>query len=302
MGSSPSRDGSSENVQGSGNIKLTKKDLRWFIKEIKEHESGINSVCVTPDNSAMITASEDATARVFDLKTEEYVSVLRGHEKYINHVVCNADFVFTASADKTIRKWRLDTGICSKTMKGHTGAVNRLHIVNNILFSSSYDRSVRCWHVDTGECKAVFEGHKLGVYPILYVEVADDEFDRDFADLENNHDLLITGSVDSTAKSWTLSTGDVQTTFRGHTGAVLSLATDNQGSTLFTGSQDNTIRSYDLHTGKILKVFEGHQAAILQLQVCNYVGYLFVIKLSSWIGNFSATELYMVTPSYPGPW
>ena len=266
MGSGTSKNGSTENVAQPG-VKVSKKDLKFFLKEIKEHESGINSICLTPDSSMLISASEDTTARIFDVSKEEYVSVLRGHEKYINHVVCNNDFVFTASADKCIRKWRIDTGMCSKTMKGHTGAVNRLLLLKNLLFSSSYDRTARCWHVDTGECRAVFTGHKLGVYPILYVEQSDQEFDRDYSDLENNHDLLITGSVDSTSKSWALNTKENLMTFRGHKEAILSLATDNDGATLFTGSQDNSIRSYALNTGKTLRMFDGHQAAILQLQV-----------------------------------
>ena len=67
----------------------------------------------------------------------------------------------------------------------------------------------------SGECLRVLEGHKLGVYPLLYIEASDsnNEFDRDFSDLENNHDLVITGSVDSTAKSWSLGTGMVQVRF-----------------------------------------------------------------------------------------
>lgn len=268
MGSGSSKNGSAENVNNQQVApKITKKDLKYFLKEVKEHEGGINTICLTPDNAMLITASEDATARIFDINREEYVSVLRGHEKYINHVVCNYDFVFTASADKCIRKWRIDTGMCSKTMKGHAGAVNRLFLLKNILFSSSYDRSARCWHIDTGECIAVFTGHKLGVYPILYIETSDSEFDRDFADLDNNHDMLITGSVDSTAKSWSLNTKENLMTFRGHKGGILSLATDNSATTLFTGSQDNTIRSYELGTGRMLRVFEGHQASVLQLQV-----------------------------------
>ena len=247
--------------------KITKKDLRFFIKEIKEHTSGINSMTITPDGSMLVSASEDSNAHIMDLSTEATVSVLKGHEKYINSVVCNNDFVFTASADKSIRKWRIDTGMCSKTMRGHTCAVNRLMLVDNLLFSSSYDRTARCWHIDTGECLAVFNGHKLGVYPLLYIPQSDDSFNRDLADISNNHDILITGSADMTARSWALNTNEVLMTYRGHSGAILSMACDNTGKYLFTGSQDSTIRSYTLSTGKPVNVFTGHAASVLQLQV-----------------------------------
>ena len=268
MGSGASKD--QENGGNGKKHKITKKDLRFFLKEVKEHTAGINSMTITPDGSMLISASEDGNAHILDLSSETTVSVLKGHEKYINSVVCNNDFVFTASADNMIRKWRIDTGMCSKTMRGHTNAVNRLMLVDNILFSSSYDRSARCWHIDTGECLAVFNGHKLGVYPLLYIPQSDDSFNRDLADLQNNHDILITGSADSTARSWALNTNETLMTYKGHSGAVLSMACDNTGKYLFTGSHDTTIRSYTLSTGKLIRVFanNGHAASVLQLQVC----------------------------------
>lgn len=251
----------------SDNNKITKKDLRFFIKEIKDHDKGINAMCITPDGSMLITASEDSTSRIMDLDTEEVVSVLKGHSKYINAVVCNNDFVFTASADATIRKWRIDTGMCSKTLMGHENAVNRLLLVDTLLFSTSYDRTVRCWHIDTGEMKAVFQGHKLGVYPVLYVLQSEDNLERDVSDFESSPDIIISGSADATAKAWSLKTQENITTYRGHNGAILSMACDNTGKYLFTGSQDNTIRSYNLHSGKVIRVFDGHEASVLQLQV-----------------------------------
>ena len=139
-------------------------------------------------------------------------------------------------------------------------------LVGSLLFSSSYDRSARCWHIDTGECLAVFNGHKLGVYPLLYIP-QDDSFERDLSDLENNQDVLITGSADATARSWALNTNETLITYKGHNGAILSMACDNTGKYLFTGSQDSTIRSYVMATGSSVHCFRGHEASVLQLQV-----------------------------------
>ena len=261
-GSSKNSDSGSNN-----NLKLSKKDLQYFIKEVHNHEKGINTMCISPNGSVIVTGSEDCNAQIYDTEREEVVSVLKGHEFYINHVICTDTYVFTASADKCIRKWRIDNGMCSKTMKGHTAAVNRLLIVETILFSSSYDRTIRCWDVISGECKASYTGHKLGVYPLLYIPLPGEPFDKDYSDLENNNDILISGSVDKTAKSWALGSRETIITFRGHTGAVLCLAADNQAKYLYTGSQDTTIRSFNLFTGEKLKVFEGHVAGVLQLQV-----------------------------------
>jgi WD40 repeat protein len=80
-------------------------------------------------------------------------------------------------------------------------------------------------------------------------------------------DIIITGSQDTTAKTWSFETGDCLKTFRGHTGAILCLATDPFGKILLTGSGDNTIRAWDIYRGTELHVYDQHQAAIINLLV-----------------------------------
>ena len=45
--------GSSKNDQN----KMTKKDLRYFLKEIKTHAAGINDMAMTPDCSKLLTVN-----------------------------------------------------------------------------------------------------------------------------------------------------------------------------------------------------------------------------------------------------
>jgi len=82
-------------------------------------------------------------------------------------------------------------------------------------------------------------------------------------------DIIITGSQDTTAKTWSFETGECLKTFRGHTGAILCLTTDPLGKILFTGSGDNTIRAWDIYRGSELRVYDQHQAAIINLLVSN---------------------------------
>jgi WD40 repeat protein len=91
---------------------------------------------------------------------------------------------------------------------------------------------------------------------------ADDDDDEIYS-----KDLIITGSLDSVAKSWSIETGECVQTFRGHKGAVTCLATDPLGKLLFTGSADHSIRSWEIMTGQPLKIFTGHQTTIISLLV-----------------------------------
>lgn len=47
--------------------------------------------------------------------------------------------------------------------------------------------------------------------------------------------IRFTGSMDCTARLWSINAGSTLTTFRGHVGAILCLAVDNDKRLLFTG-------------------------------------------------------------------
>ena len=143
--------------------------------------------------------------------------------------------------------------------------------LGDFLFSTSYDRTARCWDFDTGACVRVFRGHKHGILPILFIPAEQDGGEEDPLEEDDveiyKKDIIITGSQDTTAKTWSFETGECLKTFRGHTGAVLCMATDPLGKILFTGSGDNTIRAWDIYRGTELHVYDQHQAAIINLLV-----------------------------------
>lgn len=261
---------------GSGSSKQkTAKDggkSLYLIDVIDENTSSVNTMTLTPDGSKLVTGSEDGHIHMFDIPNNKSISVLNGHEKYINFVVTSQKYVYSASADKTIRKWNIDTGMCVKTFRGHTEGVNRIVLVGNALFSSSYDTTIRAWDVDSGEMLRVFQGHKRLVNSLVYVP-SDIRKDKDFnySELDNNDDSLISGSADCTAKLWALNSSECVLTYRGHTQPVLCITVDATGTHLYTGSQDNTIKSWEVMTGKCLKTFTGHQSSIIQIEVMSHM-------------------------------
>ena len=220
-------------------------------------------------SSVMATGSEDHTARIWSTKTErcECIGILTGHGDYINAIAIEENFVITGSADKTVRKWDMGSCDCVHVFRGHNSLLNRLLCTGYFIFTSSYDRTARCWDFDSGECIRVFNGHKRGVYPLIFIPGEDDELTAESFDWDGNKDLLITGSADFTARSWSFETGKTLHVYKGHEGAVTCMATDPRGKTLFTGSTDNCIISWDILKGDSLKKFEGHTGSVICLTV-----------------------------------
>ena len=241
----------------------------FLVEQLDDHSGGINCTALSDDGSVLATGSEDMTARLWTTKTEtcECIGIMKGHDDYINCIAIEDSYVLTGSADKSIRKWEMSTCECVQVFDGHSSLINRIICTGDFVFSTSYDRTARCWDFDTGECVRIFSGHKRGVYPVVFIPADDEEINPETFDWDGNKDLLITGSADFTARSWSFETGRPLRIFSGHTGAITCMATDPLGRILFTGSTDNTIRSWNIEKGEALKVFEGHQGSIICMLV-----------------------------------
>jgi WD40 repeat protein len=74
----------------------------------------------------VITASEDRTARIWDLATGAVTKELRGHTGRVYGAAFSPDgsLVITASEDRTALVWDAATGRPLAELRGHAGAVN----------------------------------------------------------------------------------------------------------------------------------------------------------------------------------
>jgi len=81
------------------------------------------------------------------------------------------------------------------------------------------------------------------------------------------NDILISGSTDCTARSWSFEKGHTLQVFSGHLGPVACLGIDVEGKMLVTGSTDGTVRSWDINSGSPIRVFEAHTMPIVCMTV-----------------------------------
>src|SRR6266849_8896566 len=70
--------------------------------------------------------------------------------------------------------------------------------------------------------------------------------------------LVLTGSVDGTARLWESQTGQPLATYQGHTDWVSSVAFSPDGHLVLTGSGDRTARLWESQTGQPLATYQGH--------------------------------------------
>ena len=70
--------------------------------------------------------------------------------------------------------------------------------------------------------------------------------------------LVVTASLDATARVWDAITGDLRATLSGHQGPINEAAFSADGFRIVTASDDNTARVWDAKTGDLVAELSGH--------------------------------------------
>nr|GMD49687.1 kinesin-like protein KIN-8B [Ipomoea batatas] len=134
------------------------------------------------------TASDDKTARIWDVATGCLVKTLSGHTNYVfclnyNH---QSNLLVSGSFDETVRIWDVKSGKCLKVLPAHSDPVTAVHYSpdGKLIASSSYDGLCRVWDASTGHCMKTL--------------IDDENPPVSFVKFSPNGKFLLVGTLDNT--------------------------------------------------------------------------------------------------------
>ncbi|KAK3893899.1 hypothetical protein Pcinc_001124 [Petrolisthes cinctipes] len=263
----------------------------------REHTGSINCMVLSEDGSLLVTGSDDSTACLWSAVSmpTECLGVLSGHKGRVTCVAVIRTYVFTGAEDSTIKKWDMCTSECLFTFTGHEQQVQRIICNGDFLLSTSYDKTVKVWQLEADEvmdeneiCVRTLQGHTRAVYSVIFIRGANTGGLNEEGLSINPGDLVITGSTDSTARSWSLDLGVTLKKFHQHTGPITCMDADAHGRLLYTGSHDNNVIIWNINSGRALKTLSGHKSGITCIKVVNRLLYTGSAdsKVKCWVREF----------------
>ncbi|MEW6386989.1 MAG: AAA family ATPase [Thermodesulfobacteriota bacterium] len=140
--------------------------LLWLLKyrPLTGHTWDVNSVAVWAEKGWAVSASEDRTLKVWDLRTRKLIRTLTGHTKSVTAVALwpEQGWAVSASQDKTLKVWDLRTGELIRTLTGHTKSVTAVALwpERGWAVSASEDRTLKVWDLGTGDVLVTFTGER----------------------------------------------------------------------------------------------------------------------------------------------
>ncbi|KAF8507649.1 dynein regulator [Hysterangium stoloniferum] len=244
------------------------------------HRDAVTAVSFHPLFSSIVSASADATLKVWDWDTGELERTLKGHTKHVSD--CEYDSkgknLVSCSHDLFVKLWNVENDYQNfATLRGHEHSVSSATFLpgDDRVISASRDQTVRIWSVATTHCIKVVNAHLSWIR-------------RVFPSPDGR--LLLTCSDDHasfnnflTARVSDIESGTMKTEMRGHENIVLTAVfapsiclpairelvarpansltakIDALGvAFVLTGSRDKTIKLWDALSGQCLWTFIGH--------------------------------------------
>ncbi|XP_062592519.1 TAF5-like RNA polymerase II p300/CBP-associated factor-associated factor 65 kDa subunit 5L [Saccostrea cucullata] len=205
---------------------------------LRAHSGTVYKTCFSHDSKYLMSASEDATVRLWDLNTHTNRVCYRGH----NAPVWDLDvgsiggYFASCSQDRTAKLWVSDRIYPVRTFAGHNLDVDcvKFHPNCNYLATGSSDRSVRLWTLQDGKAVRLLHGHRGSIMTVAF---------------SPNGSFLASAGEDKRIRVWDLSSGQLYKELKGHTDTIHSLTFNKDSSMLASGGLDCTIKVWDLRRG-----------------------------------------------------
>ena len=250
-------------VSGGSNIKLWDTESGENIATLQGpgHIGYAWSLAISPDGTTLAAGFFDATINLWNLKTRQYTTSLKGH---VRNDVWSLAFspdgatLVSGARDETIRLWNVATGRNIATLDGHVtnGSAQDFSVVfspdGSMLASGGQDNKVKLWDIATKRNIATLEHGEW----ILSVA-----FSPDGSMLASGSRTLGHHSDEGTLKLWDVAARTSIARLE-HTIWVNSVTFSPDGSMLASGGQDNKIKLWDVATKRNIVTLEGHKGSV----------------------------------------
>jgi WD40 repeat protein len=246
-----------------GTVKVIRTEPLEEVHTLEAHVGEVSGVAFGAGDERLVSAAEDLTVKIWDLRTWKQSLALDIVERRANSLEFSPDGRRLAVGsgegvvqilDGTPLAGPGDAGQV-RTLEGHGHAVVGLAYSpdGRRLVSASRDGTAKVWDADTGEDLLTFRGHQAAVSRVAWTP---------------DGRWVASASWDGTMRVWDRTTGvEVLPALDARVGgAVYGLAFNENGSALATAHQDGSARVWEMATGQ-MKALISHAHTIQVLGV-----------------------------------
>ena len=210
------------------------------------HSDKINTITFSPDGKNIASASEDGSARLWDVATGKHRKTFIGNRFGFDSVSFTTDGKTLIPAGfREISLWNVNSGQNEETF---VGVYNSLY--GNSSFTpdgktyASISNEINLWDINTGEEKKTLSGNENRVKKVLFSPDG-----KTLAGKEYRNVIHL----------WDVASGKHKSILTRKKKTISGMAFSPDGNTLATACTDKIIYMWNTETGKLRKKIKGHK-------------------------------------------
>ncbi|KAK9458918.1 WD40-repeat-containing domain protein [Lipomyces oligophaga] len=223
---------------------------------------------VTPNNHVyavrfnsqyIVSGSRDTSVKVYDIKTQNLVATLTGHQKSVTGLVIDDRENIVVSGDQAglLIVWDLKTFSPKSALKANQGGIMGVGLTKSVIVTVGRDNLVHVYSRDSNPLvlRKALAGHQSVINCVDVYEGTDGEV------------YAVTGSADRTVRLWNLDSGECLRTISDHSRGIATVAFD--GRTVVSGGSGKYLHFYDIYSGQTRIIDQAHQRLIRTIKLHN---------------------------------
>lgn len=143
------------------------------VKEIKAHKMTIRDLAFSPNDNKFVTASDDATLKIFDFSGGIEESNLTGHNWDVKSVDWHPTkgLLVSGSKDHQVKLWDPRTGRCLTTLHGHKNTISKTLFEpsrGQLLATCARDQTARVFDLRMMRDICLLRGHEKDITTLAW--------------------------------------------------------------------------------------------------------------------------------------
>ncbi|BCW89318.1 hypothetical protein sos41_24760 [Alphaproteobacteria bacterium SO-S41] len=237
------------------------------IASFQEPGARIDGTAISPDGKRVVAAYNKGYAKIWDVASGKAIATLSGHTNSLlgARYSLGGARVLTWSYDGSVRIWDAETGASVAVFDGGFDLVYDAAFSPDGTLVAIASRGTASSDVSANGIVELWSVARAAWVRTLVGQSASDIRNVVFAD--DGATVFATGSplrrsVKADVFRWDVASGDLKTTYAGHTDTVFTVEIAPDKTHILTGSYDGTARIFEIESGAPVTTFARHAGGV----------------------------------------